>query len=216
MRASSDDRERHPAGRPGQRGLERHAGEGARPARVVVGVHEDDVDDDQEPQRRHRHVVPGEAHQRRADEQRQDHAHQPGDDRGRQEGQAPVGEPGRQVGQEGGLRGDRQGEDAGGVGADGDEADMAEREHAGEAVAQAHRGDEDRVDADHDQDRGRCSRRATCGSSQPRSAKRPRRPPRSQVKEGRPHSFTSWVRASGRSGRNRRKAIRRAKTTASR
>ena len=130
-----------------------------RAPRVIVdGVDQDDVDDDQEAQRRHRDEIAGEPHQRRADDERERGADEPGDEGRRQEGQADRGEPVRQVGQVGVLCGDRQRQDAGHIGADRDEADMAEREDAGEAVGDAHRGDQHGVDAHHDQRRARHSR----------------------------------------------------------
>ena len=57
----------------------------------------------------------------------------------------------RQVRKIGMLGRERQRQDAGRVGPDRHEADMAEREDAGEAVADAHRGDQHRVDAHDDQ-----------------------------------------------------------------
>ena len=135
-----------------QRGLERHAGEGAGAAGEVDGVDQDDVDDDQEAEGGDRDEIAGKTHQRRADDDREHHADEPRHDGGGQEGEAERGKPGRQVGQIGVLGGERQRQDAGDVGADRDEADMAEREDAGEAVGNPHRGDQDGVDAHHGHD----------------------------------------------------------------
>ena len=117
---------------------QRHAGEGAGAARIVGGVDQHDIDDDEEAQRRHRDEIAGEPHQRRADDEGEHDADQAGDDRRRQEGQAE-GQPSqcRQIRQIGCLGRERQRQDAGDIGADADEADMAEREHAGEAVGRA-------------------------------------------------------------------------------
>ena len=139
---AGEHHQRHdePADRPGQRRLQRHAGEGAGAAGEVDGVDQHDIDDDQEAERRHRRrnspKAASAARRRGGPATTQS---RPATSVAGRKGSVIDGQPVRQVGQIGMLGRGRQRQDARGIGADGDEADMAEREDAGEAVADPQR-----------------------------------------------------------------------------